>query len=275
MEIKRVWKIYFSPTGTTAKVTSTVADCLAASCGVEAHTYDFTLPSSRSTFPELNEKDLVILGCPTYAGRLPNLLLPYLGTMVGGGASAIPIVTFGNRAFDNSLAELAAVMENADFRTIAAAAFSCEHSFSKTLAAGRPDEADLKEAESFALAVFGKTVRSVAFCEAIPPIRVDGDPNAPYYKPQDRHGNFIDIRKVKPLTSDACTGCGLCVELCPMAAIDQDNAHNVSGICIKCGACIKKCPQNAKYYDDAGYLYHKEELEAMYGKQRAENKFFL
>lgn len=275
MEIKRIWKIYFSPTGTTAKVTNTVADCLAASCGVESRTYDFTLPTARSTFPELNETDFVIFGCPTYAGRLPNLLLPYLDTIAGGGASAIPIVTFGNRAFDNSLAELAAAMESKAFHTIAAAAFSCEHSFSKTLAAGRPDEADLKEAESFALAVFGKMVRSVAFCEPIPSVRVDGEPNAPYYKPRDRHGNFIDIRKVKPLTSDTCTDCGLCISVCPMGAIDQDNAHNVSGTCIKCGVCIKKCPQNAKYYDDAGYLYHKEELEAMYGKRRAENKFFI
>lgn len=275
MEIKRVWKIYFSPTGTTARLVNTIGDCLAASCGAKGHTYDFTLPSARSTFPELNETDLVVFGCPTYAGRLPNLLLPYLGTIAGNGASAIPLVTFGNRAFDNSLAELTAVMENAAFRTIAAAAFSCEHSFSKTLGAGRPDEADLKEAESFALAVFGNMVKSVAFCEPLSPIKPDGDPNAPYYKPQDRHGNFIDIRKVKPLTSDACTGCGLCAKLCPMGAIDKNDVRLVPGICIKCGACTKKCPQNAKYYDDAGYLYHKEELEAMYGSRRAENKFYL
>ena len=49
----------------------------------------------------------------------------------------------------------------------------------------------------------------------------------------------------------------------------------VPGICIKCGACIKKCPQSAKYYDDTGYLYHKEELEAMYGVCRAANSFYL
>ena len=60
-----------------------------------------------------------------------------------------------------------------------------------------------------------------------------------------------------------------------MGAIDPSDVTKVPGICIKCGACIKKCPQSAKYYDDTGYLYHKEELEAMYGVRRATNSFYL
>ena len=275
MEIKRVWKIFFSATGTTEKITSVAADCLGASCGAEVFTYDFTLPESRGNFPALCETDLVIFGCPTYAGRLPNLLLKYLDTIKGNGAFAVPLVTFGNRAFDNSLAELSALLESHGFHTIAAAAFSCEHSFSTTLGGGRPDENDIKEAENFALSVFGKMVKSVAFCEEIPSIKVDGTPDAPYYQPRDRHGNPIDIRKVKPVTTGACTGCGLCAELCPMGAISREDFSEVPGICIKCCACTKKCPTGAKIFTDPGFLYHKEELEAMYGNRRAENSFYL
>ena len=44
---------------------------------------------------------------------------------------------------------------------------------------------------------------------------------------------------------------------------------------MKCCKCIKGCPRGAKYFDDAGYLYHKEELEAMYGGRRAENEIFV
>ena len=275
MEIKRVRKIFFSATGTTEKITSVAADCLGASCGVEVFTYDFTLPESRENFPALCETDLVIFGCPTYAGRLPNLLLKYLDTIKGNGAFAVPLVTFGNRAFDNSLAELSALLESHGFHTIAAAAFSCEHSFSTTLGGGRPDENDIKEAENFALSVFGKMVKSVAFCEEIPSIKVDGTPDAPYYQPRDRHGNPIDIRKVKPVTTGACTGCGLCAELCPMGAISREDFSEVPGICIKCCACTKKCPTGAKIFTDPGFLYHKEELEAMYGNRRAENSFYL
>ena len=275
MEIKRVWKIFFSATGTTEKITSVVTDCLSASCGVNVLTYDFTLPKARESFPALCETDLVIFGCPTYAGRLPNLLLKYLNRIEGHGAFAIPLVTFGNRAFDNSLAELSALLASHGFHTIAAAAFSCEHSFSRALGGGRPDEKDSKEAENFALSVFGKLVRSAAFCEEILPIQVDGEADAPYYQPRDRHGNSIDIRKVKPVTTGGCTGCGLCADLCPMGAISREDFSQVPGVCIKCCACIKKCPQSAKIFTDPGFLYHKEELEALYGNRRAENSFYL
>ena len=84
----------------------------------------------------------------------------------------------------------------------------------------------------------------------------------------------MDIRKVKPLTGEACDQCGICAAVCPMGSINPENVREYTGICIKCGACVKKCPQGAKYYDDAGYLYHKTELEEGY-KRRAEVRLFF
>lgn len=275
MKIKRICQIYFSPTGTTEKVVQAVSAALADDFDIKSFIYDFALPQARTSFPQLAPTDLVLFGCPTYAGRLPNLLLKYLDTIDGSGAIAVPIVTFGNRAFDNSLIELRNILEAHGFHTIAAAAFACEHSFSTTLGAGRPDAEDLAEAATFAHAVIGKLAALAALDTLPAPIAVDGDAEAGYYQPRDRHGVFIDIRKVKPLTSDACDQCGLCAAVCPMGAIDPSDVMKVPGICIKCGACIKKCPQSAKYYDDTGYLYHKEELEAMYGVCRAANSFYL
>ena len=43
---------------------------------------------------------------------------------------------------------------------------------------------------------------------------------------------------------------------------------------IKCCACVKGCPAEAKYFDDAGYLYHKSELEEVYARPAA-NEVFL
>ncbi|MBQ9961447.1 MAG: EFR1 family ferrodoxin [Firmicutes bacterium] len=269
MKISRVWKIYFSPTGTTKKV----MDALTSGFKEEVLEYDFTLPAARQGFADVDEGDLVFFGVPTYAGRVPNVLLKYLDTIKGNGALAVPVVTFGNRNFDNSLIELRDILEKTGFHTVAGCAVSCEHSFSYTLGASRPDLSDRVELINFANQVRLKIIDMDELCA---PMEVDGIPETygGYYKPQDRNGNHIDIRKVIPKVSDACTDCGICAEVCPMGSIVAEDVRQMQGICIKCGACYKKCPEKARYFDDPGYLYHKEELEAMY-ERRAENKYFL
>lgn len=275
MKIGKVWKIYFSPTGTTKKVVTLLGEEIATSIGVPLDEYNFTLPSARQEFPEVESGDLVIFGMPTYAGRLPNLMLKYLATISGNGAKAVPVVTFGNRAFDNSLIELRNILESHDFHTVAAGAFSCEHSFSTELGAYRPDWEDECEIKDFAHSIAEKISAGKAEQIAISAIEVPGDPEAGYYQPRDRKGTFIDIRKVKPVTGSKCVNCGVCARVCPMGAIDPSDVTSVPGICIKCNACVKRCTRDAKFFDDKGYLYHKEELEAMYGGDRAENSVFI
>lgn len=100
-------------------------------------------------------------------------------------------------------------------------------------------------------------------------------PSGPYYTPRDRHGNPINILKVKPKTDmSKCGGCGWCAAHCPMGSIDPTDVSQVNGVCIKCCACVKGCPTGAKYFDDPGYLYHKSELEEVYARP-AKNEVFL
>ena len=107
MEVKRICAAYWSATGNTDKTVNTIAEALAKKLDVPLERRNFTRPSDRAQPLAFEAGDLVVFGMPTYAGKLPNKMLPYVQEQVQGhGALAAAVVTFGNRAYDNSLAEL-------------------------------------------------------------------------------------------------------------------------------------------------------------------------
>lgn len=273
MKINKITAMYFSATDTTKKICEYIVDKLSKNLDVETKIINFANKNERDKNFKFDKDELVIFGLPTYAGRIPNVLLPFLtNNIFGNNALCVPIVLFGNRNYDDSLIELRNILEFNNFHSIATGAFVGEHSFSYTLAKGRPDRKDFKDVDNLCDLIL-KRIEKEKITD-ISPVNVKGEnPIRTYYKPRDRKGNFIDIRKVLPKVNHKCDNCKLCVEVCPMGSIDKDNVAKYNNICIKCGACIKKCPMGARYYDDEGYSYHKSELEEMY-QRRAENEIF-
>lgn len=277
MKMKTVWGVYFSATGTTEKVVTTIAKTMAETLGAEYKSFSFNLPKAREDELSFTADDLVVMGVPVYAGRVPNLLLPYVRDKVkGNGALAVPVVLYGNRNYDDGLMELKNVMRDNGFHPVAGGAFVGEHAFSKILGAGRPDTEDM----ALVLELAKKAAEKVQNLTEAPAeeLTVGGcDPIRPYYTPRDRHGEPIkDFLKAKPMTDpDKCVNCGLCARLCPMGSIDPNDVSNVVGKCIKCCACVKHCPTGAKYFDHEGYLYHQHELEDQYAGRRAPSEIFL
>lgn len=269
--MKKVYAVYFSPTGTSKKICEAVANTIAQKLNLEFKARSFTLPEERKEPLVFGEEDIVVFGMPVYAGRVPSLMLKYLATLEGNGALGIPVVLYGNRNYDDALIELRDIMENAHFHTVAGGAFIGEHSFSKILGAGRPDKEDLAKAEVFAR----KVAEEIENRTYTTPIAVKGnEPYRPYYVPKMPDGSNRNIIKVFPkVDAEKCTKCGICVKVCPLGSINPEDVSTYTGKCIKCCACQKACPSDARYFDDEVYLYHKTNLEETFTR-RAEPEVF-
>jgi len=52
------------------------------------------------------------------------------------------------------------------------------------------------------------------------------------------------------IDKDKCTGCGSCIEVCPVQAIKIKNKKAVVGQdCVECGACLNQCPEEAIFFN--------------------------
>lgn len=286
MMIRKIWAVSFSPTGGTSRIVRLLADEMGERLHIPVEEIAYTLPAEREKVYTFAADELLILGTPVYAGRIPNKILPDVDrSFEGNGTLAVAVSVFGNRNYDDGLMELALLLENHGFCVAAAAAAAARHAFSDDIGAGRPDKQDEKELRVFArkaaekIREFSGEEKIVSGNKAacgVSALQITGhNPVGPYYTPLRADGQPAKFLKAKPVTDEnLCNRCGTCAQVCPMGSISREDLSVVNGICIKCQACIRSCPAQAKHFEDEDFLSHVEMLREHYTR-RAANAFFL
>ncbi len=247
--MKKVTLVYFSPTGNTQKSLEAMAQRLGGFSEAVDLTRDW------SPVRRFGKDDIVILGAPVYGGRIPAVARERLAGLRGEGTSCVVVVTYGNRHYDDALLELADTAKAQGFDVVGAAALVGRHTFGE-IQTDRPDEHDLAADGEF-------VVRALSRGENAPDVAVPG--NRPY-----RDGG--NGGKFRPLTSDACVRCGLCVKSCPVGAI-ADDCVTIADTCLSCFRCIRRCPKGAKNMDTEAYRSFAEAFTEKL-KVRRENEYY-
>lgn len=256
----KVKTCYFSPTGGTLQVARHLAETLGRLLYAEVEYHSYTLPKEREELPVFDKEDIILWATPVYAGRIPNKTLDYVRkALCAVGNPSIALVTFGNRAYDNALAELTGLMEEGGMKPAGAAAVVTRHAFSDTLGAGRPNEGDLAALDRFAGQVAERIQTKQYTLLNVPGV---SHPEK-YYTPLKTNSAPAGFLKAKPSCNpDRCTRCGKCMEVCPMGSIGSDEGMpDFCGVCIKCQACRLVCPTGAIAITDPEYLSHVAMIE--------------
>lgn len=259
---KQLSVLYFSATSGTEKIVKSVADGVADSY----REYNITLPINREKGITFDSNDLVIVGVPVYAGRVPKFLIDFFENVKGNNTFAVFIAVYGNRNYDDALIELKDVFENNGFIGMSAGAFIAEHSNTTKVGTNRPDSKDLDKARKFGADIKNK-LENLDNLSSLSKITVKG--NIPY---KER----MPAPPMVPDTNDACTECGICAKYCPMGAISFTNFKDIEPAkCVRCCSCIKKCPVNAKSINHEMFIKITNGLIDNFSTVRNEPEFFI
>lgn len=249
-----VTKIFFSPSGTTKQVVNQIASAF------EGDGDEFDLINFNSA-KEFGEDDLVIVGLPIFAGRLPKTASERLKKVKGNNTPAIAITNYGNANIGDALLELGEILVENNFKVIGAATTISHHSIFSNVAVGRPDDTDIAKIDDFA-----QKCKEKLESGATDTIEIPGEKQG------------IELKQLPFIVSSdetLCSFCYDCVNVCPENAIPDDDPIDTDlDLCSRCTACISICPEDARSFTGEAFEAKKPVFEEA-NSERKEPEFYL
>ena len=222
----KCYQIVFSPTGGTERVARAITQNWS-----QVDTIDLSAPDTKYAEICFESEALVMIAMPSFGGVAPQLALNRLAMIKGNGAKCVIAAVYGNRAYEDTLAQMEDYAQNAGFQVIAAISAVAEHSIIHEYAAGRPNLDDCKD-----LAEFGNRILEKATSNKL------SKPSVPGNRPYKKAGTGM-----VPKADSNCTTCGLCAQKCLAGAISANMPRATDkSKCISCMRCVSICPVHAR-----------------------------
>jgi ferredoxin/flavodoxin len=258
--------VVFSPTGNTLKVAQMLQECLRENDArvqlldtTRRHDLFRERGFARFLRSEVEPHDVLCVGGPVYAHHMQYNVLDLVKALErpgpGWGAYAVPFVTYGTISSGVALAETARLLHRGGRIPVLAMKIDARHCYSEILGTdvnpGMPGD----EAKPY---VEDLSRRILKLPPAFDSGNVGISADLSYLGRLDRMKATFLIReklfqrRIYPkveILSEHCTGCGLCVDVCPVCRIriHEGKVDVVVGgpVCIHCGACVTACPHDA------------------------------
>ena len=248
--------LYFSGTGNSKYVAQRMAEALNQSLlsmndRIRSH----------DTSPVETDERLVIV-TPTYAWRIPRVVSEWLGKTTLTGAERIWFVMDCGSEIGNAAGYNRQLAAQKQLKYMGTAQIIMPENYIAMFNAPRKEQA--KSIVEQAEPALRKVLTQLKAGQQFPAPRdnlydrfMSGPVNPVFYR------FFVKADAFR--ATDACIGCGKCVELCPLNNIHLENGKPVWGKnCTHCMACICYCPKEAIEYGKKSRekpRYHFEALE--------------
>jgi len=275
--------IYFSQSGNTKKIAEAIHK------GIESALGNCELSRLKDiSARELIPYDIIGLGYPAWSSKEPPNVRTFISQMVSlEGKHVFAFSTHGAlpSGLVSSIAPLVRQkgMKMVGFRDWYGGV-TMPHIPKPYMTDGHPDEIDLKEAEGFGTQISELSQRIYRGESHLLPVFTEKSDHKLHGQHVKMPADLAEARRLTKLSmkinQEKCTRCNLCVDNCPVNAIDFTVSPPIfkTDLCVPCWYCEQICPTGAIEVDYELYArfhdkYNVIELNATLETAEAEGRF--